>query len=81
MPCSEMLWVLTWLWYQWALLQPTQDDLGSVAACDSGHWGPDCIHPCNCSVDHGNCDATSGLCLCEAGYVGPRCDQSESQPC
>lgn len=53
---------------------------GSVAACDSGHWGPDCIHPCNCSAGHGSCDAVSGLCLCEAGYEGPRCEKCEYQP-
>lgn len=52
--------------------------LSSVAACDSGHWGPDCIHPCNCSAGQGSCDAISGLCLCEAGYDGPRCEQCES---
>ena len=52
----------------------------SVAACDSGHWGPDCSYACNCSAGHGGCDAVSGLCVCEAGYVGPRCEERESQP-
>lgn len=52
----------------------------SVAACDSGHWGPDCSYTCNCSVGHGGCDAVSGLCMCEAGYVGLRCEQRESRP-
>lgn len=51
---------------------------GSVAACDSGHWGPDCSHPCNCSAGRGSCDAASGRCLCEAGYMGPQCEQGES---
>lgn len=51
--------------------------LSSVAACDNGHWGPDCIHPCNCSAGHGSCDAVSGLCLCEAGYEGAQCEQCE----
>ena len=52
----------------------------SVAACDSGHWGPDCSSACNCSVGHGGCDAVSGLCVCEAGYVGLWCEQRESRP-
>lgn len=52
----------------------------SVAACDSGRWGPDCSFTCNCSAGHGGCDAVSGLCVCEAGYVGPRCEQRESRP-
>lgn len=54
--------------------------LSSVAACDNGHWGPDCIHPCNCSAGHGSCDAVSGLCLCEAGYEGAQCEQCEYRP-
>lgn len=52
----------------------------SVAACDSGRWGPDCSYACNCSAGHGGCDAVSGLCVCEAGYVGPRCEERESRP-
>ncbi|KAK2508155.1 hypothetical protein MC885_020313 [Smutsia gigantea] len=59
--------------------RPAQGDPGSLAACDSGHWGPDCGRPCNCSAGHGSCEATSGLCVCEAGYTGPRCEQRCTQ--
>lgn len=67
----------TWLRSLWTPPGPVQGNLGSVAACDSGHWGPDCGYPCDCIAGHGSCDAVSGLCLCEAGYVGPRCEQRE----
>lgn len=59
---------------------PGKADAGCVAACDGGRWGPDCSHPCTCSPGHGSCDAVSGLCVCEAGYTGPRCEQRESWP-
>lgn len=51
------------------------------AACDLGRWGPDCAHACNCSNSDGSCSAQTGQCLCEAGYTGTRCEQSECCPC
>lgn len=50
-------------------------------ACDLGRWGPDCAHTCNCSNSDGSCSAESGQCLCEAGYTGSHCEQSECCPC
>lgn len=72
-------------WGRWGqqeapcLAGPVQADPGRVAACDDGHWGPDCSRRCTCSPGHGSCDAVSGLCVCEAGYTGPRCEQRESR--
>lgn len=52
------------------------------AACDLGHWGPDCALTCNCSDSAGGCSAESGQCLCEAGFTGSHCEHSEcSVPC
>lgn len=55
-----------------------QGDPGPLSACDSGHWGYGCSRPCNCSAGNGSCEATSGLCVCEAGYTGTWCEQRES---
>ncbi|XP_038067563.1 stabilin-2-like [Patiria miniata] len=41
-------------------------------------YGPNCDGVCDCV--YGVCDAGArgtGFCLCEAGYQGPRCDQSK----
>lgn len=48
----------------------------SVAACDAGHWGPDCAETCDCRNGDGSCDAVTGQCNCEAGYTGTHCHQS-----
>lgn len=48
----------------------------SVAACDAGHWGADCVETCDCRNGDGSCDAVTGQCNCEAGYTGTQCHQS-----
>ncbi len=48
-----------------------------MVACDTGRWGLDCVSVCDCGNSDGGCDAQTGRCHCEAGFTGPRCDQSE----
>lgn len=48
-----------------------------VVACDTGRWGLECVSVCDCRNSGGGCDAQTGHCQCEAGFTGPRCDQSE----
>ncbi|VDO89018.1 unnamed protein product [Haemonchus placei] len=42
--------------------------------CSVGLWGPSCQRKCEC--DNGaNCDPETGACICEAGFMGVKCEQ------
>lgn len=46
--------------------------------CQAGFWGVGCANVCQCASDAVTCEASSGRCVCEAGYTGDQCDKSES---
>lgn len=41
-------------------------------ACIDGYYGPDCSKKCqsNCRT----CRHTDGMCTCDAGWIGPKCN-------
>lgn len=48
------------------------------AVCETGFWGAGCANVCHCASNAVTCEASSGRCVCEAGYTGDQCDKSES---
>lgn len=46
-------------------------------ACADGFYGPGCEHQCEC-LNAGVCLSVSGACECSAGFIGARCNLSES---
>lgn len=46
-------------------------------ACADGFYGPGCEHQCQC-LNAGVCLSVSGACECPAGFIGARCNLSES---
>lgn len=47
-----------------------------VLACPPSHWGPNCIHTCNCH-NGAYCSAYDGECKCTPGWTGLYCTQSK----
>lgn len=47
-----------------------------VSACPPAHWGPNCIHTCNCH-NGAFCSAYDGECKCTPGWTGLYCTQSK----
>lgn len=48
----------------------------AVSACPPAHWGPNCIHTCNCH-NGAFCSAYDGECKCTPGWTGLYCTQSK----
>ena len=46
------------------------------AACPPGFYGVGCASQCRCEHADG-CDPVSGECLCQPGWFGPTCSQSQ----
>lgn len=51
--------------------------LSPSAACESGYWGQLCRNSCDCKNSANSCDAVTGICICDVGYIGNRCEQSK----
>lgn len=49
-----------------------------ISACPPAHWGPNCIHTCNCH-NGAFCSAYDGECKCTPGWTGLYCTQSKWQ--
>lgn len=49
----------------------------TCVACADGFYGPGCEHRCQC-LNAGVCVSVSGACECSAGFIGARCNLSES---
>lgn len=47
-----------------------------LSACPPVHWGPNCIHTCNCH-NGAFCSAYDGECKCTPGWTGLYCTQSK----
>ena len=47
-----------------------------LSACPPAHWGPNCIHTCNCH-NGAFCSAYDGECKCTPGWTGLYCTQSK----
>ncbi|KAF7250309.1 Multiple epidermal growth factor-like domains protein 10 [Varanus komodoensis] len=43
-------------------------------SCPPSHWGPNCIHTCNCH-NGARCSAYDGECKCTPGWTGLYCTQ------
>lgn len=43
-------------------------------ACLPGFYGLNCAHICDCR-NGASCDATSGQCICPAGFHGSQCEK------
>lgn len=50
--------------------------LAPFSACPPSHWGPNCIHTCNCH-NGAFCSAYDGECKCTPGWTGLYCTQSK----
>ena len=44
--------------------------------CPAGTYGKYCSHECDCT-NGGQCDPTTGQCLCKTGYTGDSCETGE----
>lgn len=64
--------VLTWR------LQFISLHLMQFSACPPAHWGPNCIHTCNCH-NGAFCSAYDGECKCTPGWTGLYCTQSKQR--
>ena len=53
----------------------TEDNV-CVSACRRGRYGPNCEFRCNCE-NSASCDAVTGTCVCQEGWLGPRCSQNK----
>ncbi|GBP52830.1 Protein draper [Eumeta japonica] len=42
--------------------------------CPEGYYGDQCSESCPCS-NNSSCDASTGRCVCAAGWTGERCEQ------
>ena len=42
--------------------------------CARDKWGLKCERNCSCG-EHGRCDGDTGACVCDAGYIGRKCDK------
>lgn len=49
-----------------------------ILVCAEGRYGPDCERECRCD-NGGKCIPSTGACDCPAGFIGARCDISESE--
>ena len=52
------------------------EDSVCVSACRRGRYGPNCEFRCNCE-NSASCDAVTGTCVCQEGWIGPRCSQNK----
>lgn len=52
--------------------------LSLILVCAEGRYGPDCERECRCD-NGGKCIPSTGACDCPAGFIGARCDISESE--
>ena len=43
--------------------------------CETGTYGADCSHSCRCE-NNGSCDASTGACICDRGWIGEFCEES-----
>lgn len=50
-----------------------------LSACPPAHWGPNCIHTCNCH-NGAFCSAYDGECKCTPGWTGLYCTQRKPGP-
>lgn len=44
----------------------------NLSACSKGRYGPNCEFFCDCDNDS-SCDPLSGTCVCQSGFIGPKC--------
>ena len=49
-------------------------------ACDSGHYGFECVKECSEHCAGGICHWTNGSCHCQPGYQGEKCDKRKNFP-
>uniref|UniRef100_A0A8D2IR73 Platelet endothelial aggregation receptor 1 n=1 Tax=Varanus komodoensis TaxID=61221 RepID=A0A8D2IR73_VARKO len=52
---------------------------GCREECPVGRYGQDCRRACDCA-NGGRCFHVDGACLCEAGFLGSRCEERKCLP-
>ena len=49
------------------------------SACDSNHWGVDCVNTCTCSINTVSCNSVNGTCMCKDGWEGTKCETDKDE--